>query len=267
MAVSHWYAALAKITKASYSLPLRALKMRNHPYVPMRPMYFPHLACLLDGSLIPSCDLVRNSTGRALASAGSLPLSHLINNAAGCTLFDNDRQRAQTVFAALTQDSPYDIVFTRLHELTRPPAHARVSAVRSAPDDSISVSDPPDLSDSASDSALDSDTAPFHSVSSDPEMSGYTTDAPDSVCSNPELISGSAHTTAVVVTNSDLHSFLRSGICQCTARHRCSCQVGRDAGLLSVGFALVLLGRQQRLCCSLFNAISTAGLLPEHSMF
>ena len=38
-------------------------------------------------------------------------------------------------------------------------------------------------------------------------------------------------------------------------------------GLLSVGFALVLLGRQHRLCCSLFNAISTAGLLPEHSMF
>ena len=106
--------------------------------------------------------------------------------------------------------------------------HARVSAVRSAPDDSISVSDPPDLSDSASDSASDSDTASFHSVCSDPEMSGLATDAPDSVCSNPELISGSADTTAVIVTHSDLPSFLSSDICQCTTRHRCSCQVGRD---------------------------------------
>ena len=32
----HWYAALARITKASYSIPLRALKMQNHPDVPMR---------------------------------------------------------------------------------------------------------------------------------------------------------------------------------------------------------------------------------------
>ena len=38
-------------------------------------------------------------------------------------------------------------------------------------------------------------------------------------------------------------------------------------GLLSVRFALVLYGHQHRLFCSLFNAISTAGLLPEHSMF
>ena len=60
-------------------------------------------------------------------------------------------------------------------------------------------------------------------------MSGFATDAPDSVCSNPELISGSADTTAVVVTHSDLQCFLSSDICQCTARHRCSCQVGRDA--------------------------------------
>ena len=60
-------------------------------------------------------------------------------------------------------------------------------------------------------------------------MSGFATDAPDSVCSNPELISGSADTTAVVVTLSDLQSFLSSDICQCTARHRCSYQVGCDA--------------------------------------
>ena len=39
------------------------------------------------------------------------------------------------------------------------------------------------------------------------------------------------------------------------------------AGLLSVGFAVVLLGRQHRLCCPLFDAISTAVLVPEHSMF
>ena len=38
-------------------------------------------------------------------------------------------------------------------------------------------------------------------------------------------------------------------------------------GLLSAGFVLVFFGRQHRLCCSLFNAISTAWLLPEHSMF
>ena len=199
--------------------------MRNRPDVPMRRRHFPHLACLVDGSLIPSVDLVGHSTGPALASAGCVPLSHLINNVAGCTLFDDDRQCARTVLAASTQDSPLDIVCTRLHDLTRPPAHARESAVCSAPDDSISVFDPPDLSDSAS----DSDTSFFHSVCSDPEMSGFPTYAPDSVCSNPELISGSADTTALMVTRSDLQSFLSSDICQCTTHHRCSCQVGRDA--------------------------------------
>ena len=202
--------------------------MRNHPDVPMRRRHFPHLAFLADGSLIPSVDLVGHSTGPALASAGSLPLYHLIKKVAGCTLFDNDRQCAQTVLAALTQDSPLDIVCTRLHDWMRPPAHARPSAVCSAPDESISVSDPPDLSDSASDSASDSDTASFHSVCSDSGMSRFATDAPDSVCSNPELISGSAETAAVIVTHSDLQSFLSSDICQCTTRHRCSCQVGRD---------------------------------------
>ena len=81
----------------------------------------------------------------------------------------------------------------------------------------------------APDSASDSDTASFHSVCSDPEMFGFATDAPDSVCSNPEVISGSADSTTVIVTRSDLQSFLSSDICQCTTCHWCSCQVGRDA--------------------------------------
>ena len=160
----HWYAALARITKASYLVPLRALKMWNHPDVPMQPRHFPHLACLLDGSLIPSVDFVGHSSEPALASAGSLLLSDLINNVACCTLFDNHRQCAQTLLAALTRDTPRDIVCTWLHHLTRPQAHTQASAVRSAADDSISGPNPPELSDSASDSASDSDTASFHSV-------------------------------------------------------------------------------------------------------
>ena len=59
----HWYAALAMTSKASYLIPLRALKMRNHPDVPMRRRHFPHLACLVDGSLIPSVDLVDTALG------------------------------------------------------------------------------------------------------------------------------------------------------------------------------------------------------------
>ena len=129
----HWYAALARITKASYLIALRALKMRNQPEVPLLCRHFPHLACLVDGSLIPSVDPVGHSTEPALASAGLLPLSHLINNVAGCRLFDNDTQCAQTVLAAVTQDTPLDIVCTQLHDLTRPAGHARVSAARSAP--------------------------------------------------------------------------------------------------------------------------------------
>ena len=91
----HWYAALTRITKASYLIALRALKMRNHPAVPMRRWHFLHLACVVDGSLIPSVDLVGHSTEPALASAGTLPLSHLINStrAAGCLIMTGSALR------------------------------------------------------------------------------------------------------------------------------------------------------------------------------
>ena len=100
----HWCPTLTRITTAAYRLPLQALQMRIGASSPL-PRGFSHLACLVDGSLMPVAHL-DGELKDTLNKGTTAQSCNIFNDITGCSLFGSNKACAATIVAQLCHNIP-----------------------------------------------------------------------------------------------------------------------------------------------------------------
>ena len=113
---THRFPTLTKTTTGAYCLPLQALQTRKGASSPLPFVSF-HLACLADGSLMLDAHLEgeRNDT---LNNNATAQLCDVVNEAAGFSLFGNNKVSAATVVAQLRDKIPRSCTVRAICDVT-----------------------------------------------------------------------------------------------------------------------------------------------------
>ena len=112
----HWFPTLTRITTAAYRLLLQALQMRNGASSPL-PHVFPHLACLVDGSLMHVARL-DGEPKDTLNKDTTAQLCNIVNDITGCSLFGSNKACAATTVAQLRHKIPKSCAIRHMCDVT-----------------------------------------------------------------------------------------------------------------------------------------------------